>query len=81
MPMTLKKPKQTVEECALGLLARREHSVAELRRKLRDKGYAAAEVADCVEKLETRGHVFILSSNSLKRQIAHKNPKVKGRFP
>jgi regulatory protein len=55
--MTFKKPKQSVDECAMGLLARREHSVAELRRKLREKGYEAAQVAECMEKLEGRGHV------------------------
>ncbi len=33
-----------VKDRALGLLARREHSAAELKRKLRQKGYASADI-------------------------------------
>jgi len=37
---------------AMDLLARREHSVSELRRKLTDKGYAQAAVDGQLERLE-----------------------------
>lgn len=37
---------------AMDLLARREHSVAELRRKLMDKGYQKAAVDEQLQKLE-----------------------------
>ena len=50
-----KEPKKEIGECALGLLARREHAVAELTRKLREKGYAAAAVQTCVDKLLDKG--------------------------
>lgn len=42
---------KAVELAAVRLLARREHSVEELKRKLRARGHAPAEVAEVVEKL------------------------------
>jgi regulatory protein len=39
-------------DCALRVLALREHSEAELRRKLTDKGYEAAEIDACVLRLK-----------------------------
>lgn len=48
------KPK-SVSECALGLLAAREHSATELVRKLRTKGYSAREVDDVLERLQAQG--------------------------
>lgn len=44
----LKKP---IEDVALGLLARREHSVAELRRKLMQREYGRGEVEDLLGRL------------------------------
>lgn len=43
--------RKTVEADAVRMLARREHSVDELRRKLRAKGYAAATIEPVIEKL------------------------------
>jgi regulatory protein len=53
--MFRKEPKKTITETSVGLLARREHSVAEMQRKLREKGYGAAEVQACVDKLVEKG--------------------------
>lgn len=41
-------------EAALGILARREHSVAELTRKLRTKGYLAGEIAHTITFLQSK---------------------------
>ncbi len=43
-----------VEETALRLLARREHSVLELRRKLRQRGHAASVVEHVLQELQQR---------------------------
>lgn len=53
---TSSDPKR-VEAAAVRLLARREHSSEELRRKLLSKGYPAAIVAAVVEKLTTQRFV------------------------
>ncbi|MCP5405004.1 MAG: regulatory protein RecX [Pseudomonadaceae bacterium] len=47
----------TCKETALGALARREHSVGELGRKLRQKGFGLAEVRQVVEALQADGYV------------------------
>ena len=45
-----------VKDRALGLLARREHSAAELKRKLQQKGYTSAvEVDNCLLRLQAEG--------------------------
>jgi regulatory protein len=49
-----RKPK-SVMECALGLLVVREHSAAEVVRKLRTKGYSKVEVDEALEKLQAQG--------------------------
>ncbi|MEW6353619.1 MAG: regulatory protein RecX [Pseudomonadota bacterium] len=43
--------KPSIEQTALRLLARREHSAQELRRKLHDKGYPGNEVDALLERL------------------------------
>jgi regulatory protein len=43
--------RKTVEAAAVRMLARREHSIDELRRKLLTKGYAAAIIEPVIEKL------------------------------
>lgn len=44
-----------IRNCALNLLARREHSKLELQRKLVAKGFADTEIAEVVEKLSCQG--------------------------
>jgi len=44
-------PKQSCRSRALGLLARREHSTQELRRKLGERGYANDEVETALAEL------------------------------
>jgi regulatory protein len=46
-----------VKDRALGLLARREHSAAELKRKLQQKGYASADIDVGVSQLLLDGSV------------------------
>ena len=41
--------------CAVRALARRDHSVAELERKLRDRGIAAGTIAEVMARLEKAG--------------------------
>ncbi len=43
--------------CAIRALARRDHSVAELERKLRDKGYPAGVSAEVVAGLKKSGYL------------------------
>jgi regulatory protein len=45
---------EKTEAAAVRLLARREHSTAELRRKLQSKGHAPEQVAAVVEKLAAK---------------------------
>jgi len=47
-------PGQKTEAAAVRLLARREHSTAELRRKLQSKGHAPEQVAAVLEKLTAK---------------------------
>ncbi len=48
---------KNAQEQALAMLARREHAVAELKRKLLDKGHPFAEVARVVDALAAKGLV------------------------
>ncbi len=43
--------------CAVRVLARRDHSVAELERKLHDKGFSAGVVAELVARLGKSGYL------------------------
>ena len=43
--------------CALRALARRDHSEAELRRKLRDKGFPAGGVDGAIDRLKVLGYL------------------------
>ncbi|MBN19937.1 MAG: hypothetical protein CL678_01530 [Bdellovibrionaceae bacterium] len=53
-----KKPRKwSAYESALGLLARREHSLLELKTKLKQKGYEKSEIQEAVEKAVLRGEV------------------------
>jgi len=52
-----RRPDSDIERAALRLLALREHSRGELRRKLGACGYAAAEVGRLIEDLADRGLV------------------------
>ena len=45
----------TAHNCALNLLAMREHTKFELQRKLMAKGFAADEIAKVVQELEKQG--------------------------
>lgn len=47
----------TAYDAAVGLLARRAHSRAELRRKLARRGYGAEEVDGVILRLERQGYV------------------------
>ena len=42
---------------AVRALARRDHSVAELERKLRDKGFSAAVMAEVIARLDRSGYL------------------------
>ena len=42
---------RSITEVAVGLLARREHSVLEIKRKLQQRGFDEAEIEQVVEKL------------------------------
>lgn len=44
------------KDVALGLLARREHSLAELRQKLRQRGYASEEIDQALAELSSDGY-------------------------
>ena len=49
------KSRENAKECALRLLAKRDHSREELRRKLSAKGFAPEEIEEVLQKLETGG--------------------------
>lgn len=51
------KELKPVAETALALLARREHAVAELRRKLFQKGYPLSEIRTVLESMQERGYL------------------------
>lgn len=44
-----------MEACAVGYLARREHSAHQLRQKLNQKGFASHDIADTLQSLQQRG--------------------------
>jgi regulatory protein len=44
-----------IRNCALNYLARREHTKLELQRKLATKGFAADDIAEAINKLESQG--------------------------
>jgi regulatory protein len=44
-------------EVAMALLARREHTVAELRKKLKDKGYELSEINTIIETLQAKNYL------------------------
>jgi regulatory protein len=52
LPENEDKQDKLIRRKAMDLLARREHSVAELRRKLLAKGYAQSAVEEQLQKLE-----------------------------
>ena len=45
----------TIEACAVGYLARREHSARQLTDKLSQKGFAPQDIADTLHSLQQRG--------------------------
>ena len=49
------KLRENAKESALRLLAKRDHSREELRRKLSAKGFSPEEIEEALQKLETRG--------------------------
>lgn len=51
------KPLKPITEYATAILARREHSTTELRRKLATKGYPKPEVADLIEQLLAKNYL------------------------
>lgn len=51
------KPLKPITDYALAIVARREHSVAELKRKLTTKGYPKAEVADLIAQFTEKNYV------------------------
>lgn len=58
--MKTQKPKseataQDAAQAAVALLARREHSVGELKQKLRTKGFGVAPIGAALEELQKRG--------------------------
>jgi regulatory protein len=55
MPKERPKSWENAKESALRLLAKRDHSREEVRRKLRAKGFAPEEIEEALRKLETRG--------------------------
>ena len=53
-PPTDKADKPDAFAKAIGLLARREHSARELKAKLERRGFAAAESAETIERLQSK---------------------------
>jgi regulatory protein len=49
------KSRENAKESALRLLAKRDHSQEEVRRKLRAEGFAPEEIEEALQKLVTRG--------------------------
>lgn len=45
---------KSVRECAMDLLAQREHTATELQRKLRIKGFAVDEIAEVIAQLQAQ---------------------------
>ena len=50
------KTPRPAKDIALGLLARREHSLGELRQKLRQRGYASDEIDQALTELASDGY-------------------------
>lgn len=59
---------RSAKDVALGLLARREHSTSELKRKLQQKGCASEEIASGLSQLQTEG---ILSDRRFTEAYVH----------
>lgn len=53
----MKKSPKPIHETALALLSRREHATLELTRKLRQKGYGAAETAQTIAELTEKNYL------------------------
>ncbi len=51
------KPLKPIQDFATAILARREHSTLELRRKLTTKGYPKAEIASLLEHLTEKNYL------------------------
>ncbi|MDO4267601.1 MAG: regulatory protein RecX [Eubacteriales bacterium] len=51
------KPKRSVRECALSLLEHRDRTELELRRKLKEREYAPAEIDQALEFLKKYGYI------------------------
>lgn len=51
------RPSTSALDDALRLLARRDHSSAELTQKLRGRGHEAADIDEAIERLRTAGHL------------------------
>lgn len=51
------KDLKPISETALALLARREHAVKELQRKLSQKGYPLSEIRTVLESMQGRGYL------------------------
>ncbi|PZP38688.1 MAG: hypothetical protein DI585_06640 [Pseudomonas fluorescens] len=56
-PKATTKPLKPIADYALAIVAKREHSVAELTRKLRTKGYGKAETEALVADFKGRNYV------------------------
>jgi regulatory protein len=64
----VKRPEPTLKQRAVRLLARREHSRLELKRKLAPHTHDEAELDQVLEQLAARG---LLSDARLAEQVAH----------
>jgi regulatory protein len=51
------KPLKPIFEVALAMVARREHTEAEVRRKLRTKGYFSKEISDVIATLQAKNYL------------------------
>lgn len=51
------KPLKPILETAMACVARREHTVAELRRKLAQKGYLANDIKAVIESLQAKNYL------------------------
>lgn len=51
------KPLKPILDVAIAMLARREHSTAEVRRKLATKGYPKADISQIIEDLKGRNYL------------------------
>lgn len=52
----VKGGQQSPLNCAVGLLSRRDHSVGELRRKMRERGYQSSEIETAIERVIDLGY-------------------------